>query len=442
VGYEACMKARDALAHLSVSPAAFDRYLARQRLPREDSVMVHFIKVRTPDGTLKEHAVDTPFNFLLNEEDDRIRLQNRVGDLGEFQKYDVKDYEVIEEGGNYGLLITARERKSGRHQVHFGFDFGYSSADEGDYNLLLAHRLTELNRWGAEWVNYLSIGSTTLLRSEWYQPLDEERRFFVAAHGLASSAFIDARDENDNPMRFRQKDYVGGLDVGMRLWQAGELRVGYAGGSSEIHRRTAVPEDVPSQADRGWLHADISWDTLDTPNFSRRGFYGQVSVAASRRDLGDAADYTILSGQMYKPLTIGKNTFVPRLSGSVKLDGDPVPLYDQGSLGGFLNLSGLAPGVLFGESYALGELVYYRKIADLNPSTGRGIYAGLSAEYGEVWGGGQDFSLGDGTVAGSVFLGADTLLGGLYLGVGVAEGGEVGLYLQLGRLFGFDARRR
>lgn len=442
VGYAETMKSREALSRLSVSPEAYERYLAKQRLPREDAVMVHFLKVRTPDGRVTNHPVGRPFNFLLNDEDARIRMQNMVSDLGQFHQYEVGDYEVVEEGGSRGLLITAREPKAGRHQVHFGFDFGYSSTDEGDYNLLLAHRMTDLNRWGAEWVNYLSLGTTTQIQSEWYQPIDPERRFFVAVHGLASSDFIDARSEDNEPMRFRQKDYIGGLDLGMRLWQAGEFRVGYAGGSSEIHRRLGVPDDVPPQGDRGWVHADFSVDTLDAPNFATRGFYGQVSVAASRHDLGDVADYTMLSGQVYKPITFGKNTLVPRISGSVKLEGDDVPLYDQGSLGGFLNLSGLAPGVLFGENYAIAELIYYRKVADLNPSTGRGIYAGFSAEYGEVWGPNRGFDLEDGTLAGSIFLGADTVIGGLYFGVGVAEGGDVGVYLQLGRLFEPNSSRR
>ncbi|RBP47559.1 NTE family protein [Roseimicrobium gellanilyticum] len=442
VGYAETMKSREKLSRLSLTPEAYERYLSRQRLAREEAVMVDFVKVRTPDGRVTNHPVRRPFNFLLNDEDARIHMQDIVADLGEFHQYDVGDYEVIEEGGSRGLLITAREPRAGRHQIHFGLDFGYSSTDEGDYNLLLAHRMTDLNRWGAEWVNYLSLGTTTQIRSEWYQPLDPERRFFVAVHGLASSSFIDARSEDDDPMRFRQKDYIGGVDVGMRLWQAGEFRVGYAGGSSEIHRRLGVPDDVPTQGDRGWLHADLSVDTLDSPNFATQGFYGQVSVAASRRELGDVADYTRLYGQVYKPLTFGKNTIVPRISGSVKLDGDDVPLYDQGSLGGFLNLSGLAPGVLFGESYAVAELVYYRKVMDLNPSTGRGIYAGFSAEYGEVWGPGRGFDLEEGTLAGSIFLGADTVFGGLYLGAGVAEGGDVGIYLQLGRLFDPNVLRK
>jgi NTE family protein len=202
-----------------------------------------------------------------------------------------------------------------------------------------------------------------------------------------------------------------------------------------------VPDDVKSRVDRGWLHADFILDTLDAPNFATRGIYSNLSLIASRRDLGGSDDYTRIQGQAYRPMTFGKNTIIPRVSAAVKLDGD-VPLYDQVPLGGFLNLSGLSRGNLFDENFALAELVYYRKIAELNPSTGRGIYGGMSLEYGETWGQTHGFHLDDGTIAGSLFLGADTIIGGLYLGVGMAEGGEAAVYLQLGPLFGQGRARR
>ena len=93
----------------------------------------------------------------------------------------------------------------------------------------------------------------------------------------------------------------------------------------------------------------------------------------------------------------------------------------------------LVPGVLSGA--VLAELVYYRKIAELSPGMGRGIYAGFSAEAGEVWAKPRDFSLGNVVLGGSVFLGADTVIGPLHLGVGLAEGGDAAVYLQLGPVF-------
>jgi NTE family protein len=149
-----------------------------------------------------------------------------------------------------------------------------------------------------------------------------------------------------------------------------------------------------------------------------------------------------LQGQVYQPITFGKNTIVPRLSAALKLGSGAVPLYDQVPLGGFLNLSGLRRGVLFGENNALAELVYYRKIAEMTPGIGRGIYGGLSLEAGEVWNDSRDFHLGDAVFAGSVFIGADTLFGAVYLGVGAADRGDTAVYLQLEPLFQQGRRQK
>jgi NTE family protein len=174
-------------------------------------------------------------------------------------------------------------------------------------------------------------------------------------------------------------------------------------------------------------------DKLDSPSFAQHGIYARTSLIVSRQELGASDNYTRLEGQMYAPITFGKNTIVPRVSAALKLGGEHIPLYDQVPLGGFLQLSGFRRGSLYDENAALAELVYYRKVADLTPGIGRGIYAGFSIEAGEVWG--EHFRLDDASVAGSAFIGADTFLGPLYFGVGLSEGGNAAAYLQMAPLF-------
>lgn len=434
VGYEQTIQNRAALTRYAVGREQFQHYLTEQRIPRGETVWISYLKVQTPEG-VTEYQLKKPIEFETKEQVQFAKLQTVIGDLREFQKFDVGDYEVIGQEGEYGLLVKTRERRGGPTYLNFGFDFAYSSTDETDFNLLFALRMTELNALGAEWSTYLSVGDSTRVASEWYQPVDWDRRFFIAPMVLFGSDFIDGRNADGDRLRFRQQDSWGGLDVGMRLWQAGELRLGYARGVSKITRRSGVPSEVPGTNERGWVHADLALDTLDAPSFAERGYYGRVSLIASREELGADDNYTRLAGQFYKPLNFGKNTFVPRVSASVKLGGGDVPLYDQASLGGFLNLSGLSRGSLFDQSVALAELVYYRKLANLPPATGRGIYGGFSIEAGEAWGNEHGFSLSNVIYAGSLFLGADTVIGPLHLGVGVAEGGDAAVYLQLGPVF-------
>jgi NTE family protein len=59
-------------------------------------------------------------------------------------------------------------------------------------------------------------------------------------------------------------------------------------------------------------------------------------------------------------------------------------------------------------------------------------YVGGSLEYGGVWQDKEDI-FSDAIASGSLFLGADTPIGPLYLGYGHAEGGNNTVFFYLGR---------
>ena len=62
------------------------------------------------------------------------------------------------------------------------------------------------------------------------------------------------------------------------------------------------------------------------------------------------------------------------------------------------------------------------------------VFIGTSLEYGNVWESRNDIDAGDGLFAGSLYLAADTMIGPMYLGYGVAEGGTGSFYLYVGAL--------
>jgi NTE family protein len=228
----------------------------------------------------------------------------------------------------------------------------------------------------------------------------------------------------------------------MRLGNFGEIRFGYVTGASRIGRTLGLSEDAPGTAARGELRAALTLDTLDQTNFPTRGFFAETNLTASSRTLGARDDYQRLEVQLYKPMTFGKNTWVPRLVAGLNPGGSDLPLYDRFSLGGFLQLSGYTRRGLHDQNMLLGQLVYYREITKLAPGVGGGVYAGFSVEAGNVWNEIDTADLRDLTYSGSLFLGADTLLGPLQFGIGAAEGGETAIYLQLSPLFRPARQRR
>jgi NTE family protein len=67
------------------------------------------------------------------------------------------------------------------------------------------------------------------------------------------------------------------------------------------------------------------------------------------------------------------------------------------------------------------------------PVLTRGVFAGATLEAGNAWLSSRAVSLRDLRWGGSAFLGADTGLGPMYLGLTYAPRGRAGVYLMLGR---------
>jgi len=404
--------------------------------------MISQLKIQTPEGEFIRQ-LPKPVEFTADDQERYAQVQSLIADKGEMQKYEAGDFEFYDgNDGNYGLLVKARKKKNGPNEITFGFGIDYSTTDDSDLSLRFAYRMTELNSLGAQWRTFLSLGDTTVLNTEWHQPIDWDRRFFFALHGEVASEFIDGRDAENDPLRFRLQDHTLGLDAGARLGQWGEFRIGYGRGFSRVSRRLGVAEEVPTRFDRGWMHADFTVDTLDAANFAKKGDYGRVSIVSSREEFGASDNYTRVEGQYFHPISFGKNTIVPRVSAALKVGSSAIPLYDQTPLGGLFSLSGLSRGTLYGENAAVAELIYYRQFGEIMPGVGRGIYGGFSLEAGEVWDDSSDFDAGDAVLAGSIFVGADTSVGAMYLGVGLTERGDAAIYLQLGSPFGQGRHQR
>ena len=106
------------------------------------------------------------------------------------------------------------------------------------------------------------------------------------------------------------------------------------------------------------------------------------------------------------------------------------------TLGGFLDISGLPPNALAGTQYGIARAIPYRRIS----RGGTGFfefpaYLGFSLEAGNVWQRRDDLELDRLLTGGSLFLGAESPFGPVYLAAGLAEGGERAFYLYLGKTF-------
>lgn len=311
-GYAGAMSNADALRRYAVSGVRFERYVAGQRIPRETALRISFLEYPGANGPLRK-PLETEISFAPGDRIEHWQLEKELGRIEGFHDVEIADFRVIEVNGEYGLRIETRAKSRGPNYVNLGFDFDYSSAGETNADILLSLRLTELNRLGAEWETFLSIGDFTRVFSEWYQPVDPARHFFLAANALYSNDFINALDGSDRRLGFRLQNALGGIDFGARLGTVGEVRFGYSGGSSRIGRDLNLPPNSTGWSTRSELRAALTFDTLDRVNFPTQGFFSSTVASFSREELGARANYSRLDAQIYKPITFGKNTVVPRL---------------------------------------------------------------------------------------------------------------------------------
>jgi NTE family protein len=91
---------------------------------------------------------------------------------------------------------------------------------------------------------------------------------------------------------------------------------------------------------------------------------------------------------------------------------------------------------LTGEAYARTGALLFTRLNDAEPLLlGLPVYAGASLEMGNVWADPDDAALDDLLLGGSVFVGADTILGPAFIGYGRSENDRQTLFFFFGRPF-------
>ena len=162
-------------------------------------------------------------------------------------------------------------------------------------------------------------------------------------------------------------------------------------------------------------------------HFPRDGATFDIQWDANRTNLGADVAFDRVSLDWLTASSRGRNTLLLWTSAGITLDNrlKPTDVQDFYSLGGFFNLSGLAPQSLLGPNYAIARAIYFRKIS----RGGEGIfefpaYIGASFELGNTWSRRSDISFGSAHKDASVFIAFDTFLGSRLPGLGLRSDGQ------------------
>ena len=433
IGEAAARKVAEQLARLSLPQAEYAALRARQMVASGpdtrpvDEIRFNNLTRVNPDSatSVMETTPGAPIDQKVLDADMR-----RLYGTGDFEHV---SYRIIEEAGKRILSIDAVEKSWGPNYLRFGL--GLTTDFKGDtlYNLLVSYRRTWINSLGAEWRNDLQIGQTSSFTSEFYQPLTPRQYFFVAPRVELERRVVEVFQAEQRVARYDVRYARGGVDLGGQMTRYGELRVGAITGSLDASLNTGPPElaPPPGRVRQGAFTSRVIFDQLDSAIFPRGGTAASAHIFGSTKVLGADDPYTKWDADGTAVWSFGDHTFSAGFKAGGKLGSEPLPRYDLFQWGGFLQQSGYPTGALITDRFAFGRLLYYNKF--VRQRLLEGVYAGFSLEAGRY---GPPLVPGSptGTLkSASVFLGADTPVGPLYLGYGHAADGNSSVYLFLGR---------
>lgn len=367
---------------------------------------------------------------------DRTKLEadvKRIYGRGDFEAVNYALSEVPDKGGVVDIEVT--EKSWGPNYLRFGLNLSSDFDGNAYFDLLATHRWTWLNSLGAEWRNDLQIGRTDFFSTEWYQPLTERQRVFVAPRAYFERAPIDVYDDNGQRLARLRKNARGvGFDVGAPIGAVGEARLGLVRGRVDVTQDTGtlpLSNTLLPNVSTGGALASVRVDALDNLRFPRTGYAASTTVYASRAGLGAADPYTRWSASGTGAFATGPHSFQFGVRAGGTLTGQRLPAYDEFTLGGFLNLSGYRTGQLVGNAVEFGRLLYNYRLA--GPSVFDGAYIGFSAEAGRIGDTLSGLNRTSSRKSVSLYFAVDTPLGPVYLAYGRANTQNQAVYFFLGR---------
>lgn len=425
-GFKAADAMRETFARFSVSEAEYAAFLKKQRDPRVDPV-VQEVRVEPPPD------VDPRLlNGRIYTKPGKISwplLEHDLARLYELGDYETVDFRIESEEGRSVLILGGAPKPPAPTRVRFGLvlntDFSGSS-----FGLRLGAYFTRLNALRGELRTKIEVGQQNSVLLEFYQPTDFHGRFFISPTVSFTRLPFNFYVDNANVARFRTDEIAGALDVGLSLGRLGEIRLGALRSQTDYKTEIFTGQPTSGTAQTSALRLRAVLDQADSVTFPRHGWEAKLEIFESFDSAGGDDRYGKLKAGAGFAKTFREFTAVVTARADVRIGPDARPLYDQAQLGGFLNLSGLAPGQLYNDNAVLGRLVAFQRLAKMNSLLGTGVYAGISLETGQAWASGLTFS--DLRLAGSAFLAADTSLGPLYVAYGLADRGYHSFYLALG----------
>ncbi|UCD68988.1 MAG: patatin-like phospholipase family protein [Betaproteobacteria bacterium] len=432
-GIAAAQDKAQALSRFSVDEETYGQWLAARESRVLPAPKIARIEIPESDrfgaeAVERDLEVETGEGFSHDElHDDLARLYGR----GDFSYL---GYSVFSGDDGGTVLIDAEAKRWGPGYLKFGVEVRTDFESPTQANLAASYRRTWVNSLGAEWRVDGQVGYDSYLGTEFLQPLQVRDGVFLAPFAIARRNYTQFYEEGLRLGQLRVTTVSGGLDLGLTD-NIGELRLGpYVKGVRTDPEFGIVSPQLPMvEATQVGFNVVAVADYLDSVSFPSSGWFAGINFRATDEDWGSDDEFGVAQVVLRGVKSFGKNSFTALVEWGERTSG-LMPSYERFELGGPGRLSGLFLDQLTGTRYNLGTITSYRRVGEMPTQVGRGVYVGFTVEGGRI----NDplmKSPWDWVSAGSVFWGADTILGAISIGYGHSSLGQGTAYLVIGQRF-------
>ena len=422
-GYAAASRAQDQLQSLALGASDYAVWLSRMArsgvpqltLDAVETVGLDAERTRLFAAQMRNKA-GVPLDVKVLEEDLLYAYgEGRYSNLG---------YQLVRSEDKNMLRLYPTEKPWGPNFLRSGLNFAWGSREDARYNIRLAYQMTQLNRSGGELLLTGQLGSDNLVGVNWYQPLEADRPWFTETSALLGAQSLDLYQDGRAQARLKTVFTEVNTGLGLNLGRHGVLKSGLLlrnqNASNSIG--SLLPADRSSNTRAWFALADL--DRFNSPYFPTEGWRARLMQT-------QASDYGKLDGSFSQALGFGTYVLTGRVA-FTKASKGQLPISDAAVLGGVNNISGLAFKQLLGSDMRYLGLRSEKIISQMPLGLRGDLRIGLSLEGGTMQQRYSETQVSGLVRSASVYLGGETVLGPIYLGLAKASGNAARIFLFIG----------
>jgi NTE family protein len=416
----------------ALDDAAWAQYMDRRKSHQlRDIPVPEFVKVQGVNPQAQENIE----RFLRSQSGkpiNTVQLETLLTRLTGIGRYDTAGYQIAQQNGQDGLLVTLHEKLYAPPTLQLGFEVDGSNNNDVDFTL--ATRLTFLDVAGyrSEWRSDFIFGSTYGIGSELYRPFTPASKWFFAPHAAASTSAFKIYRKDDPLAVYEFNRAVIGSDIGYGFSRFSEVRLGYEVGTQDARLRLGTPEFSSFSGRFGATRFRWLLDRTDDPVIPREGVNAELNFRWYDTSPGQTNSFPVADARFgyFKPITRPASLFVVSEGGTTF--GSTSNGYPQFFLGGPNRLSAYGTNELFGEQFYFFRAGYLHDLLTLPPLAGKRVYAVAAYEFGKMYNFPNESKFPNDFVVGVL---AETAVGPMVIGGSIGDTGHRKWFFQLGRVF-------